>query len=330
MILHMKITIHDVAKMSGVSIGTVSRVINNKPGVKKATRIKVEEAVTVLKFIPESAARDLSRGGVKTIGIHLIQGGLHLAPFSVLFFRSVMRRVVSSGDRLLDIHSRPDGLPEAGADGLILMGAHQGDPRIEYLEKKCIPHVLIGHNLGESWVTPDDVDGGRQVGNYLIKIGHRQIMYVAGHFVFQNCRDRLAGLQAALDEFSPGLKPAAVLENMDTTLDAYRRMQEFIRDSLEKFRKITAIFCETDEFAVGVRAALEDAGYTVPGDYSLVGYDDMPEIGKSFTTVHQDIELLAETALELLQDQFLGNPPRSKVIPVQLIVRNTTAPLPVK
>jgi LacI family transcriptional regulator len=323
----MKKTIHDVAELSGVSIGTVSRVLNNRPGVKSSTRIKVQEAVDALAYIPESSARDLPRGGSKTIGIHLIQGGLHLAPFSVLFFRSVMRRVVQCGDRLLDIPSRPDGMPAAGADGLILMGAHQGDPRIDYLEKENIPHVLIGHDLGLSWVSPDDVDGGRQAGNYLTRIGHRQIIHVAGHLGFQSCRDRLAGLQEALSTFSPGLKPLAVLENMDTTLDAYRRIQAFIRDEPETFRKATAIFCETDEFAAGVKAALEDAGYTVPGDYSIVGYDDMPEIGNNFTTVHQDIELLASTALELLQDQFSGNPPKSRVLPVQLIVRNTTTPL---
>jgi LacI family transcriptional regulator len=323
----MKPTIHDVAKLSGVSIGTVSRVLNNRPGVKDKTRIKVEEAVKRLDYIPESAARDLSRGGSKTVGIHMIDGGHHLAPFSVLFFRNVMHKVISSGGRLLDLPSRPDGLPTLGADGVILLGAHQGDPRIDFLEKEEIPYVVVGHDLGRSWISPDDVDGGRQAGEYLTKIGHRNIVHITGRLAFQSSLDRFTGFQAALSSAIPDLKPIAIIESVETTLDAYRQIKAFIQTKNEQFLKATAFFCGSDEIAVGVKAALEDDGFNVPRDYSIVGYDNLPEIGNGFTTIHQDIALLAETALDLLQAQFDGKPPMSRILPVQLIVRNTTAPI---
>ncbi len=106
----MKFTITDVARMSGVSTGTVSRVLNNKPGVKPSTREKVQKIVSQLGFIPESAARDLSLGKSMTIGIHLSLEKFHMAPYVVLYFQNIMRGIYERGWKVVELESKSNVL----------------------------------------------------------------------------------------------------------------------------------------------------------------------------------------------------------------------------
>lgn len=320
----MKRTIHDVAELSGVSTGTVSRVLNNRPGVKLTTRDKVLRVIKELGYVPESAARDLSRGKSLTIGVHIYGKGLHLAPFSVLFFQNVMKNVLEKGGRIIDLPSMDNGLPFTNVDGIILHGAHQGDPRIDFLEQKKIPYVLVGHDLGKSWVVPDDIDGGRQVAKYLVKCGHRSIIHITNRLDNQSSADRYKGFSGELTSSGIEFSPKNLISNVSTSLGAYRAFNRYIKSNRSGYESSTAIFASSDEIAIGVVAAIEDSGRSVPGDYSVVGYDDMPEIGSSLTTIHQDISSLASTSLELLIEQIEGKPPRKVTLPVQLIIRNTT------
>lgn len=320
----MKATINDVARISGVSIGTVSRVLNDKPGVKPSTRDKVKKVVSELGYIPESAARDLSRGQSLTIGVHLYRGGFHMSPYSVLYFQNIMREIHERGGKVIDLPSRSDGLPTVNVDGILLHGAYQGDPRIDYLDREGIPYVLIGHHMGSSWVSPDDFDGGRQAAEYLLKCGHSSIIHATGRLDMQGSADRFRGFNTALRERGMEVPLEKVLTKMTTSLDAYRIFSQFIKNRKTLFNESTAVFAGTDEIAVGIIAAIEDAGKTVPGDYSVVGYDDMPEIGSNLTTVHQDIPGLAGRSLEMLMDRIEGREPPSVLLPVQLVVRETS------
>jgi LacI family transcriptional regulator len=320
----MKATIHDVARVSGVSIGTVSRVLNNKPSVKPSTRERVQLAVDELGYVPESAARDLSTGSRLTVGIHLTEGTHRLTPFSLLFFQAVMRKALGFGARVVDLPSRPDGLPSTNVDGVILLGAHKGDPRIEYLEAQGMPYVLIGHDIGRCWVAPDDYDGGRQIARYLTACGHKQILFVSFRLDFQNITDRLRGFTDGLESAGSTLLESQIISDVDTSLDAYRRFSRYIREQPDQMERATAIFACSDEIAVGVKAALIDNGYSIPNDYSLVGFDDMPELSDGLTTVHQDIPEIASIAIQLLQEQIAGKAPETRIVPVQLVVRRST------
>jgi len=320
----MKVTIHDVAKKVGVSIGTVSRVMNNREGVKDSTREKVEQAVVELGYVPESAARDLQKGRGLTIGIHFTAGTLHLAPFSVLFFQSVMRKASSWGIKVIDLPSRADGLPLTNVDGVLLLGAHHGDPRIDFLEKEGIPYVLIGHHLGKSWVAPDDEDGGRQVANYLAGCGHENVLFVGSHLHFQNIIDRLKGFQTEWKRHGLILPQQRILSGVNTPLEAYRLFLGYMKENPLEWEQITAIFACSDEIAAGLRAALSDEGYALPADLSLVGFDDMPELATDLTTVHQSIPDIAEISIRILKRIIEGGEPEHQIVPVQLILRKTS------
>ena len=320
----MKATIHDVARISGVSTGTVSRVLNNKPSVNPVTRERVKNAVKELGYVPESAARDLSTGSRLTIGIHLAEGTHHLTPFSLLFFQSVMRKTLGFESRVVDLPSKTDGLPSTNVDGIILLGAHKGDPRIEYLESKGIPYVLVGHDIGKCWVAPDDYDGGRQVAKYLTACGHKHILFVSFRLDFQNIMDRLRGFTDELESSGSTLSDSQIISEVDTSLDAYRKFSIYIKEHPKEIEQSTAIFACSDEIAVGVKAALSDNGYSIPKDFSLVGFDDMPELSEGLTTVHQDIPTIASIAIELLHEQIQGKAPSNRILPVQLVVRRST------
>jgi len=314
-------TIHDVARRAGVSIGTVSRVLNVRGGVRPATRAKVIAAIEHLGYRPDRAARELSVRRPVTIGLSTAYGHRRLIPFFVLFLEHLIEELATSGLRLRDVPTGSDGLPTEQADAFILLGAHEDDPRLAALERQGVPFVLVGHKEGVRSVAADDVAGGRLAGEHLTALGHRDVVYVAGDERSQSFADRLEGLRQALG--AAGAPPPRVLTCTDpSALGAYRAMRAYLERGERGF---TAVFAGTDEIAVGCIAALEDAGLAVPGDVSVVGFDDMPEIGESLTTVRQDIAEVARVAVELLHEGLRGASVRDVRVPVRLVERGTTA-----
>lgn len=312
-------TIQDVAQAAGVSTGTVSRVLNGRPGVKAATKAAVLQVVARLEYRPDSAARQLSGGRAKRIGFHVAAGSGRFSPFYMLFMEGLICGFQGEGYRLEDLPSRPDGLPAGLGNGMVLFGVHDDDARIPYLKARGVPFVLEGHALGERWVRADDYGGARQATEHLLRLGHTRILHLTGDPVGQAAFDRARGYRDALTaQDVPALEP---VDGRFSTLEAYRA----VRRVLAAGEDFTAIFAASDEMARGAIAALEDAGLNVPRDISVVGFDDLPEIGEGLTTVRQDIGVVAATAVTLLKEGLEGQPVRHQVIPVQLVVRGTTA-----
>jgi len=136
----------------------------------------------------------------------------------------------------------------------------------------------------------------------------------------QAFQDRHRGYCTALEEANIPVRPELMLGGDFTSLGGYRA----IRRALEKGLEFSAVFAASDEMAIGIIAALEDAGLKVPVDVSVVGFDDLPEIGEELTTIRQDIAKLAATTVTLLKEGLAGKPVRQERLPVQLIVRGTT------
>jgi LacI family transcriptional regulator len=314
-------TIGQVAELAGVSTGTVSRVLNNRSGVHAKTRQAVLEAITSLEYRPDQAARELSFRQTTKIGLSIGLGSRRLIPFFMLCLEHLITELQVDGYRLEEIPTRQDGLPERLTDAMILFGAHDDDPRIRYLQQEKIPFVLIGHCEGARWVMPDDYNGGLEATRHLIRLGHKEILHVSGIMTNQTFHDRYQGYQDALNE--AGIRPERdwLLDGDFTTLSAYR----VVRKTFEQTPKATAIFAASDEMALGVIAALEDVGLKVPLDVSVVGFDDLPEIATNLTTVRQDIQALAARAAALLKEGLRGEDVRHEKIPVQLMIRGTTA-----
>jgi LacI family transcriptional regulator len=316
-----RITIQEVAAKAGVSTGTVSRVLNNRKGVKALTKHLVEATIHQLGYKPDQAARELSFGQTPRIGLSIASGSPRLIPFFMLFLEYLIDELQTDGYRLQEIPTGATGLPEHLTDGMILFGAHDDDPRIPYLQKNKIPFVLVGHSEGIRWVMPDDYQGGLEATRHLIRLGHQDILHVSGLMSNQAFHDRHRGYLEALTE--AGLQPNAkfLLDGQFTTLGAYRA----VRKAYEHGLRFSALFAASDEMAVGSIGALEDVGLKVPLDVSVVGFDDLPEIGEKLTTVRQNIRVLAARAVTLLKEGLQGKAVRHEIVPVQLVVRGTTA-----
>lgn len=312
-------TIQDVAAVAGVSTGTVSRVLNNRPGVKASTRQVVEAAVSKLEYRPDSAARQLSGTRSKRIGFHVSAQHGRFSPFYMIFMEHLSAKLQDAGYRLEDIPNRDDGLPAHLADGMVLFGVHDDDTRIAHLEAAGVPFVLEGHAPGQRWVRSDDYGGGKAATEHLLRLGHREILHLGGDTLGQGAFDRLRGYREAL--LAENVPPLPPLDGSFTPLGAYRA----VRGALEAGVQFSAIFAASDEMAQGAIIALNDAGVRVPGDVSVIGFDDLPEFGKHLTTMRQDIARVAKTAVTLLEEGLRGERIRHDVVPVQLVVRQTTA-----
>ncbi|CAN5770619.1 LacI family DNA-binding transcriptional regulator [soil metagenome] len=315
------LTIKDVAREAGVSTGTVSRVLNKRAGVRHETRETVLATVERLDYRPDVAARELSSRQATRVGLSISKASRRLTPFFMLFLEHIIAELQTGGYRVEEVPTRSDGLPERLSDAVVLFGAHADDPRVRYLQDKDIPFVLVGHQKNVRYIMPDDFDGGLQATNHLLRLGHREIVHVGGPKHAQVAFDRRSGYSAALE--GAGLKENAsfVLDGDFSSLAAYRAL----RAAYARGLRFSAVFAASDEMALGVLAALEDLGLNVPGDVSVVGFDDLPEIGEGLTTVRQDIGDIAARAVKLLKEGLRDEPVRHEVVQVNLIVRGTTA-----
>ncbi len=315
-------TIRDVARHAAVSVGTVSRALNDRAGVHPETRRRVRDAVAALGYAPDEAARELAIRRPVTVGLSVAHGHRRLTPFFVLFLEHLLDGFASSGLRVRDVPTGPNGLPTEETDAVVLLGAHPDDPRIAHLQVLGRPFVLVGHRDGVRSVAADDVAGGRLAAEHLLRLGHRSLLHVTGDPHGQAFGDRHRGFREALAAARDPAATAPVLVCDDlTTLGAYRALRRYLADAVAP----TAIFAATDELAVGCLAAAADLGLRVPHELSVVGFDDLPEIGEGLTTIRQDFGALARVTIDLLLEGLRGDPVRAVRLPVHLLARGTTA-----
>lgn len=314
-------TIDEVARAAGVSTGTVSRVLNDRPGVRTSTRERVREAMRALRYRPDLAARELGLRRPKRIGLSIAPVGRRLTPFYMLFLEHLMTAFASEGYRLEEIPCGPDGLPEQLADAMVLFGAHDDDPRLGFLAANGVPAVLIGRAEGVASVAPDDLDGGLQATRHLLRLGRSRLAHVTGGTGTQAFFDRYQGYLRAHDEAGVAPEPDLLLTVEPTPLGAYRAL----RAALEAGLACDGVFAASDEMAAGCVAALQDTGHDVPTEVSVVGYDDLPEVGTGLTTVRQDVARVAREAAGLVREALAGASARHVTVPVQLVPRGTSA-----
>ncbi|MBB6097225.1 LacI family transcriptional regulator [Deinobacterium chartae] len=317
----MKQTIQSIALRAGVSKGTVSRVINGHSTVKEETRRRVLAVMEEVGYTPDPTARELSLRSKYSLGLSMRETDRRLAPYFVLFREALARRLQELGIPLVPLEEdlRVRRLPSA----VLILGAREGDPRLELLAERQTPAVLIGHHPRLPWVAPDDEHGAYLATAHLIRLGHRTVAHLGNVEDTQAFHDRHSGYRRALEEAGLRPDPSLLLHAEPTALGGYRS----VRRALEGGKRFSALFAAGDEMAVGAIAALEDFGLRVPGDVSVAGFDGLPEIGVRLTTVEQDIPGIALAALELALACLEGTPPQGRYVPVRLRVGDTTAPL---
>jgi DNA-binding LacI/PurR family transcriptional regulator len=334
----MKITIKDVANEAGVSIATVSRVLNNKDRVKSSTRKKIEEAILKLNFSPDQAARTMIIKETKTIGL--------LIPNLTNEFWSVVAEVIQdelwengyttllcATSTLEDLTKREEAFImnfiQRKVDGVIyatLSGVHPDGyhPAIKELKDSDIPVVAFDQNVPDvSKVKGEHIQGAITAVEHLIKLGHKRIAYLGGPL------------------FSPdrelGFRNAHTINGLNVDEYLIRRgspTYEFgniaMLELLKSRKKFTAVFCGNDLIALGAIQCMNNAGVKVPDDVAVVGYDDiqMSKIIKpSLTTVHQPIREMSSAIVKLLLDLIENKDnkmtPQSLMFDMKLIIRES-------
>jgi LacI family transcriptional regulator len=316
----------DVAQKAGVSLKTVSRVINSEKNISPAVREKVTQVIKELGYVPHAAARRLSNGRAMTVGMVLS----YIQPVTDQYTGLLIERVLEECNKrnyhlllILPGMISPENLIDMYLgqyiDGLFIDQIASGNPEIVHrLESSKVPYVIIHPdepNLqgmsSASIVCIADRKGAREATRHLIELGHRNIGFVSDPEELFTEKERLCGYQEALIEAGIPFRPELVYQGsriIDEPVGSrYRYGYEGASKLLSDNNNITAIFALTDFEAIGVFHAVLQLGLKIPDDISVVGFDDIPlvsHIFPSLTTVHQPIDMIAAKAVEFLLERI--------------------------
>jgi len=317
----------DVARLAGVSHQTVSRVLNDHPNVRPQTRQTVLAAISQLGYRPNAAARTLVTRRTRTLGLISFDTTLY-GPASMLYgieaaaqhswFVSIAslpaldrRSVLGAVDRLLG----------QGVEGIIVIAPKTSAVAALSGAPGSIPVVAVGcgTNARLTSAAVDNAAGAALATRYLLDLGHRTVHHVAGPATWLDAQERVAGWRRALRE--------ARAEEPELTAGDWSSASGYrIGHQLAADPEVTAVFCGNDHMALGVLRALAEQGRQVPGDISVVGFDDIPESAyflPPLTTVRQDFGELGRRALGVLVEMINGRQPPGRClrIPPHLVAR---------
>jgi LacI family transcriptional regulator len=301
------VTIHDVARLAGVSTSTVSRVLDDRhPRIRSPAAERVRKAARELGYRRDALASSLRRRGTSTVGVLVPR--LTDTVMAILFEeigavceqRSLFALVANTGDEPARERVAVERLLARRVDGLILTTSRTGDNLPEQLRERGVPHVLALRTDGTSpSAVGDDELGGYLATRHLLDLGHRDIGLVAGPGYASSARDRRAGYERALREAGVEIKPGLARESA-FSVEAGEKVGRALLTSGDR---PTAIFAVNDNTAIGVMSAANRLGLSVPADLSVVGYNDIPVVSHlpvPLTSVRVPFAQIARDAVELL------------------------------
>ena len=311
-------TIRDVAKLAGVGIGTVSRVISGKGSVSQKTLDKVSDAMTALNFKPNTSAQSLSSKRYNTIGLWgtkssgemsratLTKIERELQPFNISL-------ITTDGER--NTPNQPnaarqsiDNLINKGCDGLIIWGSDIQDYDILQLEKEFPNIVLLNHKaetLVEKSFAFDHYQAGYIAGKYIIDHGHKDIAYITGWFDTSDANERHNGFLDALNDNNLSIHKNLIYRG-DYTFKKGFEGANYLFNQKESF---TALFCANDQSAMSAISALSSRGVKIPEDISVLGYDNMniaSYTNPPLTTINVPTQKMAVSAVRKLINLCYG------------------------
>jgi LacI family transcriptional regulator len=340
-----RVTIRQLARISGVSIGTVSRALNGYADVSPETRERVMRLARELDYTPAAAARSLKTQRSHVIGVFLETGEGH-PDLQHPFFHEVLvglkHSIGTAGYDLLLFASEHPGnsygshtyLKRArhhDVEGAVLMGTDPEDAEVRRLVRSDLPTVGVDVEIegpATTFVISDNADGAAKAVRYLHSLGHRRIATITGLLETKPGIDRLKGYRQALQATGLAYRDEYVAYG-DFYVESGRRA---MADLLSLDEPPTAVFAASDMMALGAIRAAGDAGYSVPADLSVIGFDDIQladHMNPPLTTVRQDkagLGAAAGTALMRLIDGEHDAVQPSTVIPVELVRRGSTRP----
>ena len=329
-------TMRDVARAAGVSVQTVSCVVNGKPGITEETRQRVQAAIAQLGYRPYTVARSLRTRRTRTLAV--VVSDIANPSFSTM--ASAAEDYAHTFGYSLTFYNTHDDVEreaqyirmatERWVDGVLFVSAEDHMKSLETLREAGIPSVAIDripeHYTGPS-VTLNNVKAGRMAAEHLLDLGHTCIAHISGPLALRLARERLQGFEEAIRERGLAPGPCAMGEGNWECMAGYRAMQRLLAHR----PRPTAVFSANDRMAIGAMRAIAEAGLRVPDDISVIGLDDIELAAfqnPPLTTVRQSFAQLATLGVQLLLD-ILGGKEIAQpqlVIEPELVVRQSTAP----
>lgn len=330
-----KVTIRDVAEAAGVSVTTVSQIMNGKGSrFSQKTQAKVLKIKDQLHYVPDFNARNLILHSSQTIGVLVPNIG---NPFFSTFFRGI-QNVCQEEQYLPIVYSASKdedtekyylaNLVERSVDGLIISSSSVTAETIdEILKPNHIPYLLFDRNEttnGGDRLQVDDYQGGHLAAAHLADLGHHKIMVMMPEKASENIKNRLAGFMDELQQ-----RHLSFDRSTDIVFAPLTKMGGYLNAPQVFDRQPTAVFCANDELAIGFYRYAHEHGFEIPKDISVIGYDniDLDEyVTPKLTTVEQPIMRLGETSARLILNRIHHQDMKRQFVdvPVKLVLRSST------
>ncbi|WP_217587498.1 LacI family DNA-binding transcriptional regulator [Lentibacillus saliphilus] len=332
-----KYTIKDIARETGYSISTVSRVLNNKEeGMSKETRKRILEVVEEMNYRPNQFARGLITKQSNMLG--LIVPNIS-NPFFPELCRGAEDEAVNNGYSLIICNSDDQSskeeryirlLKEQQVDGVLLASMNKLTRENEgILTDSQIPYILVDRGLDVSTATGvfmDNFKGGYLAGKHLIELGHQKIGCMTGPVDITNSNNRLKGFLQALKEHDIPIPSHYIMNGNYHMEDAYDQAKQFLANN-----EVTALFASNDLMACGVYRAAFELDISIPNDLSVIGFDDIPfgeVLNPKLSTIRQNTYQIGKESVKLLIKKIHNEPVESLFYEPTLVVRKSTTKLP--
>jgi LacI family transcriptional regulator len=326
------ITIQDVASAAGVSVSTVSRVLNDKDDIAPETYQRVKSIISDLGYTSNLAARSMRGTKMNVIGLIMPDAG---EPFPIEVMKGV-NHAVAALDYDLIIYTCGDTrkhftadrerkfvslLSNSITDGLVVVTPEATHFNASGPIVAVDPHYEITEYPS---VTSTNKDGAIRAMNYLLKLGHKRIAFISGRSDLHSAKRRLLGYYESLEQAGISINPQYVAQGDFTAAAGLQAARQL----LNLPNRPTAIFAANDQTAFGVYQAAEEAGLSIPRDLSVIGFDNTPESAQAhpgLTTVDQSIQEIGKIAVQMLVKLIEGETLESKIIktPTNLVIRDS-------
>ncbi len=331
----MSITLNDIARMSGVSRSTVSRVLNDDPNVKDQTRKKVRNILQSIHFQPNLAARGLAAGHSRVLGLVIPIGvsAIFSDPYFPLLIQGVATACNALGYSVMLWLAEPEYerktisqiIYNGIVDGVIVSSMQLNEPLVDGLCESERPFLTIGRNTSRERINYVDVDnrsGAYQAVSHILRTGHRRVATITGPRNTIVSQDRYQGYLDAMHERAVPVHVELTAEGEFSDTTGYLSMKHLLQHEPD------AVFVASDAMAIAAMRAIGEAGLRIPQDVAVVGFDDIPTAATSkppLTTVRQPIQRTGSVAAEMLIDliEHPGPQPRRILLPTELVIRSS-------
>lgn len=316
---------------------TVSRVLSGKGYVKKETAERIQNIISDLNYEPNFIARSLSSKRSMILGVIIFKTAPSIFDeYVAQVFSGIVDNSELKHYRIMVLPVDPNqGYQNEYIkiartnllDGLILLRSRINDVKIEVLAKSGFPFVLVNFKKFSpyyNFVDTENIKGGILAMEYLIKKGHKKIVFLSGNLYETNARDRFKAYQTTLSNHGLEYNEDWVVPTEFNEEDAYLKTEQLLKCP----NRPTAIFCASDYIAIGAMRRIKDMGFRIPDDIALVGYDDIElasHIQPKLTTIRQPLHELGKNAGQILLDIITGKrkTPVHKLLKIELIERES-------